>query len=163
MPEANQIASAKQRDLVVTEEDLIRAPEGNKTLEALRHNIRVGVQYLEAWISGNGCVPLYFLMEDAATAEISRTQIWQWLKHGVSLQDGQGGEVELTAALIEEALGEELAVIARTRSAPSASPPAASRRPESSSSRSPPSDPLIEFLTLPAYARIVEEKARAGL
>jgi len=57
-------------------------PSGPCTEEGLRHNIRVGIQYLEAWLSGNGCVPLYNLMEDAATAEISRAQIWQQLHHG---------------------------------------------------------------------------------
>jgi malate synthase len=57
------------------------------TEEGLRQNIRVGVQYIEAWLSGNGCVPLYNLMEDAATAEISRSQIWQWITHKASFTD----------------------------------------------------------------------------
>jgi malate synthase len=57
------------------------------TEEGLRHNIRVGVQYIEAWLSGNGCVPLYNLMEDAATAEISRSQIWQWINHKALFTD----------------------------------------------------------------------------
>jgi len=57
------------------------------TEEGLRQNIRIGVQYIEAWLLGNGCVPLYNLMEDAATAEISRSQIWQWITHKASFTD----------------------------------------------------------------------------
>jgi malate synthase len=86
MPGPNQVA--RQRDDVSTiAADLLRVPEGTRTLEGLRHNVRVGVQYLEAWLRGQGCVPLYNLMEDAATAEISRSQVWQWLRHG-ALVDG---------------------------------------------------------------------------
>lgn len=65
-------------------------------------NIRVGVQYLEAWLGGNGCVPLYHLMEDAATAEISRTQLWQWLHNHVSLEDGRTVNVALFRQLFAE-------------------------------------------------------------
>jgi malate synthase len=73
----------------------------------LRHNIRVGIQYLEAWLRGSGCVPLYHLMEDAATAEISRTQIWQWLAHGVETDDGR----PVTAERIVATIDDEMAVI----------------------------------------------------
>ena len=81
MPSANQIDNLRS-DVSVSAEDLLEAPKGTRTEAALRHNIRVGIQYIEAWLRGNGCVPLYHLMEDAATAEISRTQIWQWVRHG---------------------------------------------------------------------------------
>ena len=67
----------------VTREDLLRVPEGTRTEDGLRHNVRVGVRYLEAWLRGQGCVPLFHLMEDAATAEISRAQVWQQVRHGV--------------------------------------------------------------------------------
>jgi malate synthase len=78
----------------VTREDLLAVPDGPRTEQGLRHNVRVGVQYLEAWLRGNGCVPLYHLMEDAATAEISRAQVWQWLHHKatVSAEDGAGAD-----------------------------------------------------------------------
>src|SRR3989449_343412 len=76
----NQIHQ-KRRAVVVVAEDLLRPPLGTRTEGGLRHNVRVGVQYLEAWLRGTGCVPLYHLMEDAATAEISRTQVWQWIHH----------------------------------------------------------------------------------
>jgi malate synthase len=69
-----------REDVQVTAEDLLRVPDGTRTDEGLRHNVRVGVRYLEAWLSGQGCVPLYNLMEDAATAEISRAQVWQLVR-----------------------------------------------------------------------------------
>ena len=72
----------------ISQEDLLKVPKGKITEEGVRENIRVGVQYLEAWLSGNGCVPLYNLMEDAATAEISRSQLWQWLRHEKKLDNG---------------------------------------------------------------------------
>ena len=88
MPTPNQIHK-KLEDLVVTEQQLIEVPTGTITEQGIRKNINVGILYLEAWLRGNGAVALYNLMEDAATAEISRTQIWQWLKHGVTLEDGR--------------------------------------------------------------------------
>jgi malate synthase A len=82
MPDKNQIGRMRS-DVSVTAEDLLRPPGGSPTEEGLRQNVRVAIQYLEAWLHGHGSVPLYHLMEDAATAEISRTQAWQWLHHGV--------------------------------------------------------------------------------
>ncbi len=83
---------------------LLELPTGTRTEAGLRQNVRVGVQYLEAWLRGSGCVPLYNLMEDAATAEISRTQVWQWLRHGARLDDGR----VVTRELVEQMLDEEL-------------------------------------------------------
>jgi malate synthase len=103
MPEANQL----QRmcgDVEVSRDDLLKLHEGTKTEEGFRENIRVGVQYIEAWLRGRGAVPIYNLMEDAATAEISRAQIWQWLKYGAVLDNG----VRVTPAFFERALGEEM-------------------------------------------------------
>ena len=80
MPAPNQIDKLRG-DVIVTAADLLKLPGGTITEEGLRTNISVGVQYMAAWLSGNGCVPLYNLMEDAATAEISRTQVWQWVHH----------------------------------------------------------------------------------
>ena len=87
MPNENQI-SKKVDNPNVTQEDLLKVPPGMITEKGVRDNIKVGLQYVEAWLSGNGCVPLYNLMEDAATAEISRAQLWQWLKHESKLDDG---------------------------------------------------------------------------
>ncbi len=77
--------------------DLLEVPQGTITAKGLDTNIDVGIQYLEAWLSGNGAVPIYNLMEDAATAEISRTQIWQWLRHGAKLDDGTPVTKDLVA------------------------------------------------------------------
>jgi malate synthase len=94
-------------DLVVTAEDLCAVPLGTITEDGLRQNINVGLLYLEAWLAGNGCVPLYHLMEDAATAEISRTQVWQWLQHGATLDDGR----LIDSCLFRQVFDEELAAI----------------------------------------------------
>jgi malate synthase len=80
MPQANQIQQNRD-SLNVTVSDLLQVPSGDITQNGLRLNVSVAVEYLEAWLRGSGCVPLRHLMEDAATAEISRAQIWQWLKH----------------------------------------------------------------------------------
>ncbi len=97
----NQLERLRE-EVEVTSNDLLELPTGARTEEGLRHNIRVGVQYLEAWLRGNGCVPLYNLMEDAATAEISRTQIWQWLHHAAPLEDGRTVTPELFHELLED-------------------------------------------------------------
>jgi malate synthase len=104
MPGANQLGVLRE-DVQVTQADLLRVHEGTRTEEGLRLNIRVGVQYIEAWLRGNGAVPLYNLMEDAATAEISRTQVWQWLKYGAELADGR----QVTSALFDALLKDEMA------------------------------------------------------
>lgn len=85
-------------------EALIQVPEGTKTLEGLRQNVDVGVQYLAAWLNGQGCVPLYNLMEDAATAEISRSQLWQWVNHGAVLEDGTPVTTHLVTAELDKSL-----------------------------------------------------------
>ncbi|WP_029086417.1 malate synthase A [Brevundimonas aveniformis] len=82
--------------------DLLEMHKGPRTEAGLRENIRVGIQYIEAWLNGRGAVPLYNLMEDAATAEISRTQVWQWLKHAATLDDGRTVDEALVRALIED-------------------------------------------------------------
>ena len=92
-------------DVRVGARQLLEVPTGAITEAGLRQNLSVGVAYLEAWLRGVGCVPLHHLMEDAATAEISRTQVWQWLRHGARLADGRVIDV----ALVRSTLAEELA------------------------------------------------------
>lgn len=104
MPQANQIATRPRKDIEVSASDLICVPIDMITEQGLRHNLRVGIQYTATWLQGNGCVPLYNLMEDAATAEISRSQVWQWLHHQAILTDGR----MLTTALYDDILKEEL-------------------------------------------------------
>ncbi len=101
MPQPNQLDKLRE-DAVVTREDLLRVHEGERTEQGLRENIRVGVQYIEAWLRGKGAVPLYNLMEDAATAEISRAQIWQWIRHKATLSDGRPVTRELFQAVLDE-------------------------------------------------------------
>jgi malate synthase len=86
----------------VSAADLLAVPDGDITEAGLRWNIDVGIQYLEAWMRGNGCVPIYNLMEDAATAEICRAQVWQWVKHGAKLNDGR----PVTADLVKRTIAD---------------------------------------------------------
>lgn len=103
MPQANQV-DRQRDDIVASQTALLEVHEGNMTEAGLRENIRVGVQYIEGWLQGRGAVPLYNLMEDAATAEISRAQIWQQLNFGCKLADGQA----VTKGLFETLLADEM-------------------------------------------------------
>jgi malate synthase len=126
--------------------DLLKVPDGAITEAGLRGCIRVGVQYLEAWLRGNGCVPLYHLMEDAATAEICRAQLWQWLRHGARTSDGQ----PVTVARFDRLLSAELDRIHEEVGAARLTAgvfPTAARLFEQMTK----SDTFDEFLTLPAY------------
>ncbi|UYI47645.1 malate synthase A [Vibrio natriegens] len=104
---SNQLEVSRSEDAPITAAELLEPCEGERTEQGMRHNIRVALQYIEAWISGNGCVPIYGLMEDAATAEISRASIWQWIQHGKSLDNGQ----KVTKELFESYLKEEVEVV----------------------------------------------------
>jgi malate synthase len=141
----NQVDRLRE-DVSVEAADLLQLPQGAITDAGLRHNIRVGVQYLEAWLGGLGCVPLYHLMEDAATAEISRAQLWQWIRHGACTDDGQ----PVTAERFDHALAEELEVIAGEVGAAryAAGHFAAAAKLFGDMIKKPEFD---EFLTLPAY------------
>jgi malate synthase len=86
----------------VAAKDLLTVPEGEITAEGLRSNIDVGLQYLAAWLGGLGCVPIYNLMEDAATAEICRAQVWQWVRHNAKLNDGRPVTQEMVRTVVEE-------------------------------------------------------------
>ena len=104
MPQPNQI-DKKREEVRVAGSDLLAVPQGTITEDGLRLNVDVGIQYLEAWLRGNGAVPIYNLMEDAATAEISRAQVWQWAKHGAKLEDGRPVTAELVKQVIADELG----------------------------------------------------------
>jgi malate synthase len=101
---SNQLDVLREQDAPITAADLLQPSEGECTEEGMRLNIRIALQYIEAWIRGLGCVPIYGLMEDAATAEISRTSIWQWIRHGVTLSNGK----LVTKDLFKEFLQEEM-------------------------------------------------------
>ena len=89
-------------DVKVGAADLLEVTPGTRTEAGLRHNVRVGVQYIESWLRGVGCVPIYSLMEDAATAEISRAQVWQWIKHQAPLDDGSTVSPERFRTIVAE-------------------------------------------------------------
>lgn len=101
MPGPNQVGKIKH-DLHIKADDLLAIPSGDVTEMGVRMNINIGVLYLRAWLSGNGCVPLYNKMEDAATAEISRTQLWQWRRHKAKLKDGRVIDDALMQAFLSE-------------------------------------------------------------
>ncbi len=148
MPTANQI-SKQREDVNVTATEILAVPQGTITEDGLRGNIRVGMQYLEAWLGGNGCVPLYNLMEDAATAEISRAQIWQWLKHNAALADGR----KITTQLYDEILPQELARIEKEVGSAHYNSGNYVRAAKLFSEMSKAKE-FAEFLTLPAYELI---------
>ncbi|KAL9326597.1 hypothetical protein ACSQ67_007242 [Phaseolus vulgaris] len=107
----NQIHTNKREDAEnITEQDLLQVPRGSRTMEGLRLNTRVGIQYVAAWLSGSGSVPLYNLMEDAATAEISRVQNWQWLKYSVEVNGDEVG-VKVNREVFGRVVEEEMARI----------------------------------------------------
>lgn len=103
MPKANQITN-KRSDVSISAKDLLEVPQGTISEKGLRKNINVGILYIESWLRGNGAAAIYNLMEDAATAEISRTQVWQWLKRNAIMEDGRA----ITLALYEQLLAEEM-------------------------------------------------------
>ena len=146
MPQANQLSRLRE-DVVVTREDLLALPAGTITRAGFENNIEVCVRYLAAWLDGLGCVPIHHLMEDAATAEIARAQLWQWLhRDGVALDDGTPiGRALFDAALAacatrlaglalpgQARIGEAVAMLGELTHA----------------------DQLADFLTLPAYQRL---------
>jgi malate synthase len=143
MPTPNQL-DKRLADLAITQPQMLELHEGVRTEAGVRENIRVGVRYTQAWIEGRGAVPLYNLMEDAATAEICRTQLWQWIRLGADLDDGR----EITSQLFVSLLTEEMADLRRDFPSP--------RLEEAAHlfSRMVLSDTLEEFLTLPAYELI---------
>jgi malate synthase len=102
MPQPNQI-DRQREDVHVTARDLLAVPHGEITDKGLAQNVDVGIQYMAAWLTGNGCVPIYNLMEDSATAEISRAQLWQWVHHpNAILSDGRKVTAELVHGVFDE-------------------------------------------------------------
>lgn len=100
----NQLHITRDVDAPISASELLAPCDGERTEDGMRLNIRIAVQYIEAWIQGNGCVPIYGLMEDAATAEISRTSIWQWIQHKKNLSNGKLVTKELFKTLLKEEL-----------------------------------------------------------
>ena len=149
MTTPNQIHK-KREDVSVTADDLLAVPEGTITEDGLRVNLNVGVQYIASWLRGQGAAPIHNLMEDAATAEISRTQVWQWIRHpkGI-LEDGRKVTMELVLQVLEEelakikgAVGEQAYESGRYAEATELFKTLIEQ------------DEFVEFLTLPGYTKI---------
>jgi malate synthase len=143
---ANQMDVSRANDPETTAADLLAVPAGERTEAGMRTNIRVSIQYIEAWISGSGCVPVYGLMEDAATVEISRASIWQWIQNGKQLSNGKS----VTKELFREMLNEELQVV-RNEVGETRYLDGKFREAAEMMDRLTTGDELVDFLTLPAY------------
>jgi len=150
MPQPNQI-SKQLPDYHATAEDLLQVPDGQITDAGLKQNVAVGLGYVEAWLRGIGCVPLFNLMEDAATAEISRAQLWQWVHQKAKLSDGRVVDITLVESLIAAELERQKVTVDAVRY--TAYEKAANLMRELV--RAP---QFIEFLTLPAYQRVLKEE-----
>lgn len=146
----NQLHVLREQDAAITAADLLQPSEGERTEAGMRTNIRVALQYIAAWISGKGCVPIYGLMEDAATAEISRTSIWQWIKHGKSLSNGKLVTKELFAQLLAEE-----SVVVRSEVGEALWQQQSFDKAAALLLSITTADELVEFLTLPAYELLV--------
>jgi malate synthase len=151
----NQISSSRE-ELKITAEDLLTLPDGSKTETGLQKNICVGILYMTYWLSGSGCVPLFNLMEDAATAEICRAQVWQWLHHGAVLEDGRTVDRTLFQSVLADAIEAAKAVL-------TSRPPTAGNDWQRSFDRAialfvdlVTAERFEAFLTLPAYQQIVD-------
>jgi len=148
MPKAHQI-ERRREDVAVTAKDLLTVPEGTITERGLRHNLNVGVLYLEAWLRGVGCVPIYNLMEDAATAEISRAQVWQWRRHRARIEGGPVIDEALVRRLLEEELAKIRKSVGEARFGAGRFEEAAALFRDLVLA-----EEFAEFLTLPAYERV---------
>ena len=145
MPGANNLGVLRQSRSSESGSDaaaLLEIPDGVVTEKGIRHNVSVGIQYLAAWLGGSGAVPLYNLMEDAATAEISRTQLWQWVQHGAKTDSGE----LVTPSLYRRIREEELRAIGTHPNIDRAARifDELILNPE-----------LADFLTIPAYAELL--------
>jgi len=147
-PGPNQV-DVSRSEVKVSAADLLCVPSGEITEAGLRGCIRVGVQYIEAWLRGSGCVPLYNLMEDAATAEICRAQLWQWIRHGARTNDGQPVNSERFDRLLTAELDRIHREVGPARLATGVFPTAARLFAEMIKK-----DSFDEFLTLPAYEHL---------
>ncbi|MEX0591195.1 MAG: malate synthase A [Xanthobacteraceae bacterium] len=150
LPGPNQLGKLRE-DVNVTRDQLLEMHQGDRTEAGLRENIRVGIQYIEAWLEGRGAVPLYNLMEDAATAEISRAQIWQWLYHRARLKDGREVTADLFTSIRDDEMVKVRAAVGPTTYDAGGFEDAVELFTEMSLARA-----FEEFLTIPAYRLIVK-------
>jgi malate synthase len=148
----NQLDVTRDSDPPITAVNLLTPADGPHSEANMRRNIRVSLQYVEAWLNGYGCVPIYGLMEDAATAEISRTSIWQWLRHGQRLDDGRVSEKELFEAWLPQEMRQVRNEIGSDRYDAGRFNEAAALLHDLVLGK-----PIAPFLTLPAYATLAPQ------
>jgi malate synthase len=154
MPQANQVNKVPS-DTKIEAKDLLLAEKGDITEEGLRKNISVGIQYLAAWLGGNGCVPLYNLMEDAATAEISRAQVWQWNRHQCKTIDGKTIDPTYVKNIVKEEMVQIKKEVGEQKFEKGNYERAAKMFEEMSIANQ-----FEDFLTVPAYNEIIRSEAR---
>jgi len=159
MPQPNQI-SKQLPNYHCTAADLLQVPTGTITQAGLKQNVAVGLGYVEAWLRGIGCVPLFNLMEDAATAEISRAQLWQWVHHGATITDGPNAGTPITDALVNQTIADELMLLINRTAEPriDAARISAYQRAADLMRKLIASPTFPEFLTVPAYAEVLKEE-----
>ncbi len=150
MPQPNQI-SKQLPDFNATAADLLQIPDGQITDAGLKQNVAVGLGYIEAWLRGIGCVPLFNLMEDAATAEISRAQLWQWVHQKAKLTDGRVVDLPLVESLIAAELEKQKSTVDAERYAAYEKAADLMRELVKTSE-------FVEFLTVPAYQRVLKDE-----
>jgi malate synthase len=149
MPRPNQIEK-QLPDYHATADDLLQVPEGTITEAGVRQNVAVGLGYVEAWLRGIGCVPLFNLMEDAATAEISRAQLWQWVHHHAVMDDG----LPVTVEMVDEVIADELELARERVDAERYAAYVQAAELMRELIRAP---KFMDFLTVPAYERVLAE------
>jgi malate synthase len=149
MPQPNQIEK-QLPDFHATAADLLQVPEGSITEAGVRQNVAVGLGYVEAWLRGIGCVPLFNLMEDAATAEISRAQLWQWVHHDAVTDDG----LPVTVEMVDKVIADELK---RAKASVDAHRYSAYVRAAELMRELVRAPRFMDFLTVPAYERVLAE------
>ncbi len=154
MPQPNQIAK-QLPEYHAAAADLLQIPDGQITEAGLKQNVAVGLGYLEAWLRGIGCVPLFNLMEDAATAEISRAQLWQWVHNSMKMSDGR----VVDAPLVERTIAEELSA---QKSKVDEARYAAYEKAANLMRDLVLAPQFTEFLTLPAYEQVLKEEKRVS-
>jgi malate synthase len=150
MPQPHQIAK-QLPDYNPTAEDLLQIPEGEITELGVKQNVAIGLGYMEAWLRGIGCVPLFNLMEDAATAEISRAQLWQWIHHKAKLADGRVVDLTLVEGMIDSELSQQKTAADALRFAVYEKAADLMR----DLIRAP---RFVDFLTVPAYQQVLREE-----
>jgi malate synthase len=154
MPQPNQINKIPS-NIKIEANDLLVAEKGDITEEGVRKNISVGIQYLAAWLGGNGCVPIYNLMEDAATAEISRAQVWQWNKHHCKTSAGKEIDTVYVKKIVKEEMMQIKKEVGEQKFAKGNYERAAKMFEEMSIANQ-----FEDFLTVPAYNEIVRSEAK---